>query len=152
VKIREARNPDIETLFEIRTSVRENYQSREEIAALGITPTTVAQMLKTDCRAWIAELDNRPIGFAIANATQATIFGLFVLPNFEGRGAGRALLQAAENWLRSRGNDEIWLTTGNDPNLRAYGFYLHLGWTIAGLQEDGEVKLVKKRDELIQFR
>lgn len=152
MKIREARNPDIETLFEIRTSVRENYQSREEIAALGITPTTVAQMLKTDCRAWIAELDNRPIGFAIANATQATIFGLFVLPNFEGRGAGRALLQAAENWLRSRGNDEIWLTTGNDPNLRAYGFYLHLGWTIAGLQEDGEVKLVKKRDELIQFR
>lgn len=138
--IRVAQQDDIETLFEIRTSVVENHQSREEIAELGITPTSVAEMLATDCCAWIAEIGDRPIGFSIANATEKTIFGLFVLPVYEGQGAGRALAQAAERWLASKGIEEIGLVTGNDPSLRAYGFYLHLGWTPVGVESDGDFK------------
>jgi hypothetical protein len=60
MKIRIAQQDDIETLFEIRTSVIENYQSRQEIAQLGITPESVAQMLATNCCAWIAEIGNQP--------------------------------------------------------------------------------------------
>lgn len=146
--IRTAQLSDIETLFEIRSSVVENYQSREEIAALGITPASVATMLSTDCCAWVAEVGDRPIGFAIANATEKTIFGLFVRPEYEGRGAGRSLMQAAETWFKSQGIDEIWLVTGNDPSLRAYGFYLHTGWTAIGVEPDGdfqgEMKFVKR--------
>ena len=149
MKIREAKLEDIETLFEIRTSVIENHQSREEIAALGITPDSVAQMLQTDCCAWIAEIGGQPIGFSIADATEKTIFGIFVLPSFEGRGAGRALMQRAEDWLWSKEIEEIWLVTGNDPNLRAYGFYLHLDWISVGVESDGmmkgEMKFVKRR-------
>lgn len=144
MRIRVAQSDDIETLFVIRTSVKENYQSRAEIAALGITPTTVAGMLQTNCRAWIADIDRRSVGFSIANADDRTIFGLFVLPEFEGRGAGKALLQQAENWLRSRGCSDIWLTTGNDPNLRAYGFYLHEEWILDEVLSDGEVRFVKR--------
>ena len=149
MKIRAAKLEDIETLFEIRTSVIENHQSREEIAALGITPDSVARMLQTDCCAWIAEIDGQRIGFSIANATEKTIFGVFVLPGFEGRGAGRALMQRAEEWLWSKGIEEIWLLTGNDPHLRAYGFYHHLGWISGGVESDGvmkgEIKFVKRR-------
>ncbi|MGD1910044.1 MAG: GNAT family N-acetyltransferase [Rivularia sp. (in: cyanobacteria)] len=149
MNIRQAQLTDIETLFEIRTSVIENYQSREEIAELGITPESVAQMLQTDCVAWIAEIDGKPIAFAIANATEKTILGVFVLPSFEKRGAGRGLMEKAENWLFSQGIAEIWLLTGNDSKLRAYGFYLHLGWTPVGVVSDGEMegemKFVKKR-------
>jgi GNAT superfamily N-acetyltransferase len=148
MKIRLANPDDIETLFDIRTSVKENYQSREEIAALGITPTTIADMLATDCRAWIAEREHHAIGFALANASQATILGLFVRPTFEGQGAGRALLQAAEDWLFATGNEEIWLVTGNDPTLRAYGFYQHLKWIPVGVVAEGdyagEMKFVKQ--------
>jgi len=136
--IRIAQTEDIETLFEIRTSVLENHQSREEIAELGITPESVAGMLATDCRAWIAELDHRPVGFSMANATERTIFGIFVLPEFEGWGFGRTLIQAAEEWLWSHNIDEIWLITGNNPALRAYGFYLHLCWTPSGVETDGD--------------
>lgn len=150
MNIRIAQQNDIETLFEIRTSVTENYQSREEIAALGITPTSVATMLETDCCAWLAEIDDQPIGFSIANATDATIFGIFVSPAFEGRGAGRALMQAAEDWLSAQGYDEIWLVTGNDPQLRAYGFYCHLGWLPIGVETDGlsagEMRFIKPID------
>ena len=146
--IRVAQTEDIETLFEIRTSVKENYQSREEIAKLGITPDAVAKMLQTDCRAWIAEIDNQAIGFSIANKTEKTIVGVFVKPSFEGRGVGRKLMEAAENWLLSNNATDIWLLTGDDPNLRAYGFYLHLGWIPVGQVSDGifqgEMKFVKK--------
>ncbi len=150
MNIRIAQRYDIDTLFEIRTSVVENYQSLEEIAQLGITPESIAKMLETDCRAWVAEIEDRSIGFSIANATEKTIFGTFVLPSFECRGAGRALMQAAENWLWSKGMNEIWLVTGNDPSLRAYGFYLHLDWIMVGIEPDGdfrgEMKFIKRRE------
>ncbi|MBE9115472.1 GNAT family N-acetyltransferase [Lusitaniella coriacea LEGE 07157] len=150
MNIRIAQTEDIETLFDIRTSVVENHQSREEIAELGITPESVTQMLQTDCCAWIAEIDSQSIGFSIANATEQTILGLFMLPTFEGRGAGRALMQATEEWFWSQDIEEIWLVTGNDPNFRAYGFYLHLGWTPVGVVSEGdfkgEMKFIKKRN------
>ncbi|MEL7085354.1 MAG: GNAT family N-acetyltransferase [Cyanobacteria bacterium P01_A01_bin.3] len=146
--IRVAERHDIETLFDIRTSVVENYQSREEIATLGITPDSVADMLQTNCKAWIVELDGQAIGFSIANKDEATILGLFVRPQFEGRGAGRHLMAVAEDWLRSHGVSEAWLLTGNDPELRAYGFYSHLGWMAAGVETDGafsgEMRFIKR--------
>ncbi|MEM8604729.1 MAG: GNAT family N-acetyltransferase [Cyanobacteria bacterium P01_H01_bin.121] len=146
----DSQSGDIETLFKIRTSVVENYQSRAEIAELGITPAAVAEMLKTDCCAWIAELNSQPIGFSIANATEKTIFGVFVLPAFENRGAGRALMYAAEHWLWTQGLTEIWLVTGNNPNLRAYGFYQYLNWIPVGVEAEGdfqgEMKFIKRRE------
>lgn len=149
MNIRIAQPKDVETLFEIRTSVVENYQSREEIAELGITPESVTTMLETDCCAWIAEIDDQAIGFSIASATEKTIFGIFVLPAFEGRGAGRVLMQVTETWFWSKEIEEIWLVTGNNPNFRAYGFYLHLNWIPIGVESEGdfqgEMKFVKKR-------
>ncbi len=148
MNIRVVQPEDIETLFKIRTSVVENHQSREEIAELGITPESVTEMLQSDCCAWIAEIEEQAVGFSIANATERTIFGVFVLPAFEGQGAGRTVMEAAEQWLGSKGIEEIWLVTGDDPNLRAYGFYLHLGWIPVGVENKGafkgEMKFTKK--------
>ncbi|EAZ93122.1 GNAT family N-acetyltransferase [Crocosphaera chwakensis] len=140
INIRLAQTEDIETLFDIRTSVKENYQSREEIATLGITPSSVAQMLSIDCCAWIAEMESQPVGFSIANLTEKTIFGIFVLPEFENKGIGRALMEKTENWFKNQGIKQIWLLTGNDPSLRAYGFYTHLGWTPIGIEPEGVMK------------
>ena len=149
--IRVAQAADIEAMFDIRTSVTENYQSREEIAELGITPESIAEMLATDCCAWVAELQGQLVGFAIANATEATIFGIFVLPAFEGKGLGRALMHAAETWLWSKDLDEIWLLTGNDSTLRAYGFYQHLDWVLSEVIVEGdyagEAKFIKRRHQ-----
>ena len=78
--VRVAQSTDIEMMFDIRTSVIENHQSREEITALGITPESVAEMLATDCCAWIAELEEQPVGFAIAFAAGVTSYGLPVKP------------------------------------------------------------------------
>ena len=97
-------------------------------------------MLQVDCCAWIAEIEQQPLGFSIANRTEKTILGLFVLPEFENRGIGRALMEKTENWLKNKGAKEIWLLTGNDPKLRAYGFYRHLGWIAVGVESEGAMK------------
>lgn len=145
IRIRIATSSDIDDLFDIRTSVRENYQSREELAALGVTPASIATMLASSSRAWIAEVDTRPAAFAMADAEQATVFAMFVRPEYEGRGLGRLLMREAENWLFSQGLPEIWLLTGSDARLRAHGFYQRLGWSPVGVHPDGQIKYVKRR-------
>lgn len=143
VQIRVAGEEDIEELFSIRTSVHQNYQSREELASIGVTPASVAEMLRKDARAWICEMQGAAAGFAMADAAERTIFGMFVRPEFEGRGIGRMLMSEAERWLFNHGFAEIWLTTGGDTALRANGFYRHLGWTAAETLADGQIRYVK---------
>jgi GNAT superfamily N-acetyltransferase len=143
--IRDALPADVETLFEIRTSVRENHQSREELATIGVTPESVAEMLSSDSHAWVAEVDGAPAAFSMARAAERTVFAMFVRPEFEGRGLGRALMERAEDWLFRTGAEEIWLTTGSDPSIRANGFYRRLGWLQAGTTEDGQLRYIKRR-------
>jgi GNAT superfamily N-acetyltransferase len=136
---------EAELLFRLRTAVRENHQSRAELAALGITPESVAAMLLDGGRhaAWLAWSGPEAAGFAMADAAEATLFALFVRPGFEGRGIGRRLLETAEAWLAARGCAEAWLLTGGGAGLRAPGFYRHLGWAAEGVLPDGSLRFVK---------
>jgi len=148
MKIRIATEADVEALFDVRTSVRENHQSREELAGLGVTPRSIAEMLRTTGRAWLAEEDGGAVAFAMADAEQGTVFAMFVRPDSEGRGLGRALMEHAEAWLFGAGWNEIWLLTGSDPGLRAVGFYLHRGWQAVGQEAEGQTKYVKRRAQV----
>ncbi len=67
---------------------------------------------------------------------QAYVGELAISEAAEGRGAGRALIQACEQWAREQGYRVLSLATGA-ANERALGFYRHLGY----LNED--VTLVK---------
>lgn len=144
IEIRIADADDVPALFAIRTSVRENHLSMTELAALDITPLTLPAMLEGDGRGWLALDHGEPIAFAMADANDATVFALFVREGHEGRGLGRRLLAAAERWLQARGCAEIWLLTDARREVRANGFYRHLGWQDHGIQADGQV-LFKKQ-------
>ncbi|GHO49718.1 GNAT family N-acetyltransferase [Ktedonospora formicarum] len=67
---------------------------------------------------------------------QADIGELVVSEAEEGRGVGKALLQACEQWAQEQGYRFISLATGA-ANEQALGFYRHLGYL------DEDVKLVK---------
>jgi L-amino acid N-acyltransferase YncA len=143
--IRIASAHDIDALFDIRTSVQENYQGLEELAGIGFTHDSVREMLDADARAWIAEVGGEAVAFSMAKRAQRVVFAVFVRPGHEGRGLGRALMQRAEAWLFGSGADEIQLTTGSDPSLRAHGFYRRIGWKEDGPGTDGQVRYVRRR-------
>jgi len=125
--------------------VLENHQSRADLARVGVTPGSVAQMLHSSSRAWVASERKQDVAFSMADASDATVFAMFVRPAFEGRGLGRILMKRAEEWLFEQGCVEIWLLTDANRDVRANGFYRHLGWDDAGIQQDGQVKFTKTR-------
>ncbi|HFK7186084.1 TPA: GNAT family N-acetyltransferase [Serratia odorifera] len=143
MKIRIATSGDVADMFRIRIGVHENKMTMAELAEYGITPESLPTMLSGDGQGWVAEQDGKVVAFAMADAGDATIFALFVAPPFEGQGIGRGLMAAAEQWLRGRGCTQAWLETDSDSNVRANGFYRHLGWLASNKQEDGQTKFIK---------
>jgi GNAT superfamily N-acetyltransferase len=138
IPIRLALAADVEAISVVRHAVRENMASREELAARGITPASVAASFSADSRGWVAEAAGRIVGFSIADRADASIFALFVLPEFEGRGLGTKLLDLAVAWLRDEGAGDIWLVTGE--GTRAAGFYAARGWRPAGRDAAGDLR------------
>lgn len=144
VRLRPATITDVETLFAIRCSVEENHQSREELVELGITPASVAEMIAGgEFACLIAEIEGKPVGFAMADYKEAYLFALFVRPEAEKRGVGSLLLRETEKMLAMRGLKSVYLVTGADESLRAVGFYKKQGWQITGTLDDGQLRFEK---------
>ena len=140
--VRPAGATDIDAIFHVRTSVRENALTWDELAALGITPASIHAAITAAPCAWVVERDGKVVGFAMADLPEACLFAVFVLPEHEGQGVGRQLIQAGETAL-FRHHPVIWLET--DATSRAAAVYRHLGWTPAGDAGDGDVRLQKLR-------
>lgn len=129
--IREGRASDIGDVFRIRTNVRDNLLSVEQLTAIGITPSSIlADVAAGDLGFWVAADDAIIAGFSMADRRNAEVFALFVDTACEGRGHGTALLAACESWLKSEGHEEARLGTG--PGTRAHAFYLRRGWRLTG--------------------
>lgn len=137
IPIRQATPEDIAGISIVRASVRENLQTPEQLMAMGITPASVAASLTAECRGWVAEHSGRIVAFPIADGEASSIFALFVLPEYEGRGLGGQLLAAAVRWLWDQHTDLIWLTTG--PGTRAARFYERAGWRHTATDAKGEL-------------
>ncbi|MEB4613123.1 GNAT family N-acetyltransferase [Leucobacter sp. M11] len=138
--IRLAREADTEAIFAVRIAVRENVLTMTQLAELGVTPESFREGLRTAPATWVAEAAGRILGFGSVDVTDGSVFALFVHPDAEGRGAGRALLSAMEAELFAR-FPRIWLET--DGASRAAGFYQRQGWTVVADREDGDVRMEK---------
>jgi GNAT superfamily N-acetyltransferase len=131
---------DAAELFRVRTSVKDNHQSEEELAALGVTRDSLAGMLESeDARGWCAERGDGIVAFAIARCSERDVFALFVEPDFEGRGLGTTLLDSAVDWLSEGGSKNLRLTTGRGTPAQA--FYLKRGWADIGTPSSEVVML-----------
>ena len=146
--MRRATAADIPALFAVRTSVTENHLDLEQLADRGVTTESIAAMLADDdFRTWVIEELDEVAGFAMADARTGTVYALFVKPGADGRGHGRALLEACEEFLFHAGWETIWLQTGNDPGIRAHGFYRAAGWHLVGPADHDDVRYEKQRPE-----
>jgi GNAT superfamily N-acetyltransferase len=148
VPVRLATTADIPALFTIRTSVVENRLDLLQLAERGVTPDSMSGLLGCDhSRTFVVDQPEGVSGFATAHAQSASVFAVFVAPAAQGRGYGRALLSACEEWLFAQGCETIWLTTGEDPGNRAHAFYRAAGWTLVGSAEHGDVRYEKRCPE-----
>lgn len=78
----------------------------------------------------VAEDGGGVIGFTAWQPATGEVVHLFTHPRAWGRGAGRALLEAACDALRDAGRDEAWLYT--EQRNAAVGFYRAAGFTERG--------------------
>lgn len=132
--LRPANATDIPAMQCVRLAVRENVLSDPG----RVTHADYAAALDETGRTWVVEVDGGIAAFATGYRT-GSIWALFVHPDHEGRGYGRALLSVAVEWLWSLGHERVWLTT--TPGTRAERFYIAQGWQPCGTVDKGEVRL-----------
>lgn len=143
VVIRRVTTGDIPALFDARAATRENRMSRAELAAIGIDEEWARRSIGHTHEGWLCETDETVAGFCMGDRTGGEVSAIALRPQYERRGIGEELLRRVEEWLRSNGWNEIWLTTDVDTSLRAYGFYRHHGW--ADWKLEGGLRYMKKQ-------
>lgn len=109
---------------------------------LGITESAVANMIEQNQCAWVATLNDNVIGFSMILPDEGCLFAAFVLPEYEGRGIGRSLVELAEQELFKH-HETAWLET--DKNSRAARFYMQLGWGKKKNINGTDIRLEKSR-------
>lgn len=133
---------DIPRMMEIRLAVKENVLSN---------PARVPYQLYVDYLVllgcgWVCESEGEIIAFSYAAKEDASIWALFVRPDCEGLGAGKALLALAVGWLFSLGNETV--TLGTSANTRADRFYQRQGWARGEMKDAVEVYYSLQRPQL----
>ncbi len=136
--IRHMTEADLDETLALRLGVREN---RLDPAYRHLVTAERVRGVLAEGGSFVALEADRIQGFAMASSGQPlgcgpTLWALFLRPEAEGRGLGKALLAATERWLAAQGFASAWLST--DPGTRAAGFYRHQGWLPDGYTPDGE--------------
>lgn len=134
---------DVRELIWIRTQTEENVLRMDDLIRLGITEQTVIEKLRGSYKGWLCELESQIVGFAIGDSETGEMWVIAMLPRYEGRGIGRRLLGLVTDWL-FESRDELWLTTEDNPQNRAYKLYTMAGWTKVETDE-GHCKMVLRR-------
>lgn len=132
MRIRAARAADIGAMHALRGRVIENALSDPR----RVTEDSYRPYLARG-GAWVAETDRGLAGFAILDLPGGTVWALFVAPESEGTGIGRALHARLIEGAARHGLTRLSLTTA--PGTRAERFYTDAGWTRTGTTPTGEL-------------
>lgn len=131
--VRTAVAADIPAMHRIRCAVAENPLPPHIV----ITEASYRPFVRAGS-AWVVEEHGRLRGFAAVDGPASNVWALFLEPEAEGQGIGRALLDGALQWARGAGLERLWLTTAK--GTRAERFYARAGWERRGLTAGGEVR------------
>jgi GNAT superfamily N-acetyltransferase len=141
---REANAADIKHIQYIRHAVKENVLSDP----LLVTDEDCNEYITVRGKGWVCELNDKMVGFAIADLKENSIWALFLLPEFENKGIGKKLQQIMLSWYFGQTTETVWLTTS--PGTRAEGFYKKSGWREKGRKDNGEIRFEMTFEDWLQ--
>jgi len=141
MKIRVAEIKDIYQIQVVRNLVKENQLSDPAL----VPDNDVEDYITRRGRGWVCEIDEKIVGFAIADLVENNIWALFIHPDFERVGIGKKLHDEMMNWYFSQTDKPVWL--GTSPKTRAELFYRKAGWKEVGIHSKGEIKFEMTKDE-----
>ncbi|MBK8556635.1 MAG: GNAT family N-acetyltransferase [Lewinellaceae bacterium] len=114
---REAQITDVAQLQRVRLAVRENQLSDPS----KVKDEDVVEYLTQKGAGWVCAAENEIVRFAIADLEGASIWALFVHPDYEKQGIGKTLHQIMLDWYFSKTIKTVWLSTAAET--RAAVFY-----------------------------
>ncbi|HEV2294129.1 MAG TPA: GNAT family N-acetyltransferase [Tepidisphaeraceae bacterium] len=136
---------DVGRCFWVRTHTREQCSTLEGLTQAGISEDAVTRLLTSSHKGWVCEQDGQIVGFSMADGSNGEFWVVAVLPEYEGRGIGRQLIERGQQWLHDMGWQEIWLCTSPNTSTRAYKLYGLLGWRDCGVT-DGQ-RIMRRHKE-----
>lgn len=115
----------------------------ENIAAMDFTsPERVAKWQENitkndDRKLWVAKVADQVVGYCVARAAGSTpparLQAIYLLPEFQGKGIGKLLMQTAIDWL---GRDTDITLDVATYNTAAMGFYEKFGFVKTGVESE----------------
>jgi len=145
IAYRRAVPDDTPACIVLRGLTRENAFSVERLAALGITlESWQAGIADGSLPGHVATEGGKIVGYCFGERETGEIAVLALLPEHEGQGVGRTLLNLVVAEFKSFGFDRLFLSCSADPASRSYGFYRHLGWRSTGSFDD-------RGDEILEY-
>lgn len=130
---RPAHPDDAAACIDLRGRTRENAFSAKDLCAQGITRESWSAGIRDGALPGVVALaDGELAGYCFGDRDSGEIMVLALLPAYEGRGIGRALLDQVMRMLRALGHERLFLSCAADPGVRSHGFYRRLGWVPTG--------------------
>ena len=119
---------------------RQNAVTPEKLAEYGITVQSWRDDIASGALPGFVAVDSGSIvGYCFGMKKTGEIAVLALLPEYEDKGLGRALLDRTVQCLQGLGHTRLFLGCSRDPASRSHGFYRHLGWKSTGaLDEHGD--------------
>ena len=145
IEFRDAKAEDFGRCVEIRGMTRDNPITADILKDIGVTEETWVPLIENKSIVGaVSESPEGVVGFCNGDANTGEVLVLAVLPEYEGRGLGKSMLSIVTGKLFSFGLEKLWLAASPRTEIRAHGFYRHLGWIPTGVYDSNG-------DELLEY-
>ncbi len=118
------------------------FNAEELYVAMELVDERIAEGPDSHYRFLVARDGGTTVGYAcwgpiLGTVSSVDLYWIAVHPRYQGKGVGKALLLAAEQWIREEEKLRVYIETSSRAQYEpTRAFYLATGYTVAAVLED----------------